>query len=82
MGTYLDSRIVKARKPHVCSRCGEPINPGGPRSIYLRYQIGQRSCMPVCMRCAVERISDRGDLRFDCAAMRDRLGIPQNKTRG
>lgn len=82
MGTYEDSKFVKARKAHKCAvvKCAREIPIG---TVYLRYQVGLMSNMKVCEDCALIKRPD-GRVQFTCGAVHDRLieqGNPANFVR-
>ena len=66
MGTYADSRITTARKPFQCDArqegCYVAISRGDQ---YLRYRLGQRNSMAICLHCAVAEGSE--GLLYRCA---------------
>ena len=64
MGTFSASKIVTARDDYRCEEQGQhTITAGEP---YLRYQLGLKSSIKVCMYCAVTKHD-----RYDCAAIRE-----------
>ena len=82
MGTYADSKIVRARKVYNCVRCRALII---KRDEYLSFKSGLYSRSTVCLDCAEnagwrsfagERPinGDPDRRRFDCAAVRERFG--------
>lgn len=75
MGTFSDSRIVKARHPYQCANgMDHAINKG---ELYLRYKLGLRNDIMVCLRCATSKMEERNDKQpyYDCAALRDHINI-------
>ena len=76
MGTYSDSKIVTARKPHRCGQCGSDIAAGDR---YLVYKLGLRNDTKRCLDCATSicaATAHVGRLQYDCAAVRAELGLP------
>jgi len=84
MGTYADSKIVKARKVYNCGAlgCRAEIKKGDE---YLRYKAGLFSDRTICLDCALFTgwwspagrrpvTSDPASRRYDCAAVRERAG--------
>lgn len=72
-GTFGDSKISKARKEFECITPGHVIKPG---DYYLRYRWGMYDSSAVCLECATTNRRDSGSLRYDCASLRDHMGIP------
>lgn len=76
MGTYSDSKFVTAKRAHECGNCGREILRG---QMYLRYKLGLRNDIKRCSECAIE-IRDEGARKgspvYDCAAVREALGMP------
>lgn len=62
MGTWDSSRICQSRSPKGCVECKNTI-PAGYR--YLRYKLGLRNDVTVCLRCALDTPL------YDCAALRE-----------
>ena len=64
MGTFSDSKISKARQPYICP-FSHRIEKGDS---YLRYKLGQRHDVCVCLTHAVENKAD-----YDCSALREHI---------
>ncbi len=65
---FYSNAYVRARKPHTCQDCADPIPPA---ALYLREVISELRTRAICLRCSVVRI--RGHLSHDCKAVRDRI---------
>ena len=64
MGTYDDSKIVKARKMHKCDKCGASILVGDE---YLSYKLGLKWNVAVHLDCAMKAHSG-----YRCRALEER----------
>lgn len=78
MGTYSDSKYVRARKPHACKAHPNHTIERGEK--YLRYQTGQRFAYAICWQCSRSTWPD-GRPVYDCAQVRNVLGLPPDITR-
>jgi hypothetical protein len=70
-GTFLDSKISKARKDYECGGTGHFIKKG---DMYLRYRWGMYDSSTVCLHCATTIRRDSGSLYYNCAAVESLLG--------
>lgn len=62
MGTYDDSKYVQARKEYDCDNARCKISKG---DMYLRYALGLKWRVPVCIGCSL-----KGD-KYRCKAVED-----------
>lgn len=79
MGTYSDSKFVKAKISHTCGNCGAGIYKGDE---YLAYKPGQRITEKRCMKCALAQVDGglwEGRPRYNCAVVRERLGLEPDR---
>ena len=70
VGTTLQHKMVKARKPHLCGECGQEISKGDDYEIYTSALDGkisrERTCKTcVCLRDAFFSSWDFGTVRED-----------------